>query len=211
LNKEAKISNIIDILKGRYPDVKTPLVHRNAFELLIATILSAQCTDRQVNAVTPSLFAAFPTPEALAAAPQAAVEKKVHGTGFYRNKAKNIRKCAEILAREHGGEVPESLDALTKLPGVGRKTANVVRSTIWGTPAVVVDTHVGRVSRRLGLTDRKDPVKVEFELMDCVPRAEWNDLGLRFIFFGREICDARRPRCPECPLRELCDYPDKTT
>lgn len=210
MKTEAEISKIIDILKGRYPDVKTPLVHRNAFELLIATILSAQCTDRQVNAVTPDLFAAFPSPEALAAAPQAKVERLVHGTGFYRNKAKNIRKCAETLLREHGGEVPESLDALTKLPGVGRKTANVVRSTIWGTPAVVVDTHVGRVSRRLGLTDQKDPVKVEFELMDCVPEAEWNDLGLRFIFFGREICDARRPRCPECPLRELCDYPDKT-
>jgi endonuclease-3 len=210
LKTEQEISKIIRILKGRYPDVKTPLVHRNAFELLIATILSAQCTDRQVNAVTPALFAAFPAPEALAAAPRAEVERHVHGTGFYRNKAKNIRKCAEILAREHGGEVPESLEALTKLPGVGRKTANVVRSTIWGAPAVVVDTHVGRVSRRLGLTENKDPVKVEFDLMNCVPEAEWNDLGLRFIFFGREICDARRPRCPECPLRTLCDYPDKT-
>jgi endonuclease III len=210
LKSNEEISRIVEILKGRYPDVKTPLVHRNPFELLVATILSAQCTDRQVNAVAPALFAAYPTPEALAAAAPAEVERLVHGTGFYRNKARNIRKCAETLVREHGGRVPESLEALTRLPGVGRKTANVVRSVVFGTPAVVVDTHVGRVARRLGLTAEKDPVKVEFALMECIPETEWNDLGLRFIFFGREICDARRPRCPECPLRALCDYPDKT-
>ena len=152
MKSNEEISRIVEILKGRYPDVKTPLVHRNPFELLVATILSAQCTDRQVNAVAPSLFAAYPTPETLAAADPAEVERLVHGTGFYRNKARNIRKCAETLVREHGGRVPESLEALTRLPGVGRKTANVVRSVVFGTPAVVVDTHVGRVARRLGLT-----------------------------------------------------------
>ena len=210
MKKINHILRICDILRTAYPDVKTQLRHRNPYELLISTILSAQCTDRQVNDVTPALFRAFPIPSALAAAPIQEIERLIRSTGFFHNKAKNIQACAAALVERHGGVVPDRIEELTSLPGVGRKTANVVRSAAFGQPAVVVDTHVKRISKRLGLTRHEDPVKIEFDLMERVPEAEWNDLGLRMIYFGRQICRARKPDCPVCPLLDLCEYPQKT-
>ncbi|MGE0083457.1 MAG: endonuclease III [Desulfococcaceae bacterium] len=203
--KQAK--EICRILKTHYPDVKTQLLHRNAFELLIATILSAQCTDRQVNSVTPALFRAFPAPESLAGASLEEIEDLIRPTGFFHNKAKHIRNCAKALLEKFRGEVPQSLEELITLPGVGRKTANVVRSAAFGQAAVVVDTHVKRISRRLGLTENTDPEKIESDLMKLVPEENWNDFGLHLIYFGREICTARKPACPDCCLRKLCEYP----
>lgn len=200
----ANIRLMLETLSERYPVVKTQLEHETPFQLLTATIMSAQCTDAQVNRVTRTLFARYPDPAALAAAPLAAVKKIIFSTGFYNNKAKNIKACAQALLDRHDGEVPRDLDALVKLPGVGRKTANVVRSVCFGHQTIVVDTHVLRLSRRLGLTGNKDPVKVEFDLMDIIPRASWNDLSLQFIYLGRETCDARKPLCGTCPLFDIC-------
>lgn len=205
-----RADKIRKILRKTYPDVKTQLDHANPFELLIATILSAQCTDRQVNQVTGGLFSRFPTPEALAAAPIKTVETLIHSTGFYKNKARNIKACARALVEQHAGRVPDTLEELIRLPGVGRKTANVVLGAAFGIPGVVVDTHVARISRRLGFTTHKDPVKIEFDLMALIPKRAWNDFGLHLIYFGREICTARKPACPRCPLERLCPYPDKT-
>ncbi|AOY58058.1 MULTISPECIES: endonuclease III [Desulfococcus] len=210
MKSKNEIQQICDILRKAYPDVKTQLLHRNPFELLISTILSAQCTDRQVNGVTPALFRVYPTPDALARAPIKKIEALIRPTGFFHNKARNIRACAAALVDRYGGVVPHGIEELVALPGVGRKTANVVRSAAFGQAAVVVDTHVKRISRRLGLTRHEDPVKIEFDLMAKVPEAEWNDLGLRMIYFGRETCRARKPDCPNCPLFDLCDYPEKT-
>lgn len=193
-----------------YPDVKTQLRHETPFQLLVATILSAQCTDRQVNGVTPKLFKRFPAPENLAAASIPAIEKLIRPTGFFHNKAKNIRECARHLIERFDGVVPARLEDLVTLPGVGRKTANVVLGAAFGQPAVVVDTHVKRIANRLGLTDNTDPVKIEFDLMEALPRDAWNDFGLQLIYLGRSICKARKPDCPACPLRECCDWPDKT-
>lgn len=200
----ANIRLMLETLSERYPVVKTQLEHETPFQLLTATIMSAQCTDAQVNRVTRTLFASYPDPAALAAAPLAAVKKIIFSTGFYNNKAKNIKACAQALLDRHDGEVPKDLDALVKLPGVGRKTANVVRSVCFGHQTIVVDTHVLRLSRRLGLTGNKDPVKVEFDLMGIIPQASWNDLSLQFIYLGREICDARKPLCGTCPLFDIC-------
>jgi endonuclease-3 len=197
-------------LNAAYADVNTPLRHRNAFELLVATILSAQCTDRQVNGVTVALFERFPTPAAMAGAPLEQIEALIRPTGFFRSKARHLQGCARQLQEVHGGEVPHSLEHLTRLPGVGRKTANVVLGAAFDIPGIVVDTHVARVSRRLGLTTHQDPVKIEPDLMALVPRREWSDFCLRLIFFGREICHARRPACPRCPIRRWCPFPEKT-
>lgn len=202
-----QIDAILRILKTTFPDVKTQLRHRNPFELLIATILAAQCTDRQVNAVTGDLFAAYPTPEALAEAPLPSVEALIRSTGYYRNKARHITSCARVLVADHGGVVPRTREALVALPGVGRKTANVVLSVAFGVPAVVVDTHVARISRRLGLTAHKDPARIEADLAARIPETAWNDFGLQLIYLGRSVCMARRPRCPDCPLRDLCPFP----
>ena len=198
-------------LKKIYPEVETQLFHHNPFQLLVATILSAQCTDKQVNQVTPVLFKHLQTPSDFAAAPVQSIEKLIRPTGFYHNKAKNIKNCARALLDKHDGEVPQTLDALVKLPGVGRKTANVVLGAAFGIPGVVVDTHVGRISNRLGLTDNKNPVKIEFDLMALIPRRDWNDFCLRLIFFGRETCTARKPACPKCPIKKVCPWPHKTT
>ncbi|MDZ7665808.1 MAG: endonuclease III [Desulfotignum sp.] len=196
-------------LKDRYPDVKTQLVHQTPFQLLTATILSAQCTDRQVNQVTGHLFAQFPDPASLAAADLKDIKQIIFSTGFYNNKAKNIKACAKAVLERHAGQVPDDLDLLVKLPGVGRKTANVVRSAAFGQPAIVVDTHVLRISGRLGLTKSRDPVKVEFDLMKIIPESAWSDLSLQLIYFGREICDARKPLCKKCPLFDICVFPEK--
>jgi endonuclease-3 len=207
--KTMDIAFLLGTLKDRYPDVKTQLDHHNPFQLLTATILSAQCTDRQVNQVTGHLFAQFPDPASLAVADLGDIKKIIYSTGFYNNKAKNIKACAQALLERHAGQVPEDLDLLVKLPGVGRKTANVVRSAAFGQPAIVVDTHVLRISNRLGLTKSPDPVKVEFDLMKIIPESAWSDLSLQFIYFGREICDARKPKCGICPLFDICVFPGK--
>ncbi|WP_394707268.1 endonuclease III [uncultured Desulfobacter sp.] len=195
---------IIERLKAHYPVVNTQLDHTSAFELLIATILSAQCTDNQVNKVTKVLFTRYPDPDSLAGASLDDIKKIIFSTGFYNNKAKNIKACATKIQKEFNGKVPRNIKALTSLPGVGRKTANVVRSVCFNIQTIVVDTHVLRVSRRLGLTDATDPVKVEFELMDVLPKCVWNDIGLQFIYFGRRICHARKPACNHCFLNDLC-------
>ena len=198
------MSVIIERLKAHYPVVNTQLDHTSAFELLIATILSAQCTDNQVNKVTKVLFSRYPDPDSLAGASLDDIKKIIFSTGFYNNKAKNIKACATKIQKEFNGKVPRNIKALTSLPGVGRKTANVVRSVCFNIQTIVVDTHVLRVSRRLGLTDATDPVKVEFELMDVLPKCVWNDIGLQFIYFGRRICHARKPACNHCFLNDLC-------
>jgi endonuclease-3 len=206
----ARIRKIRQILRESYPDVKTQLNHNSPFELLMATILSAQCTDRQVNSVTPELFTKLPTPEAFADASLKKIEKLIYSTGFYRNKAKNLKQCATALIRDHQGKVPSTLEELVRLPGVGRKTANVVRGAAFQIPSIVVDTHVARISRRLGLTAHQDPTRIEFDLMDIIPKKEWNDFSLLLIYFGREICTARKPSCRICKMKNLCPFPDKT-
>ena len=205
-----RTDKIRKILRSTYPDVKTALNHRNPFELLIATILSAQTTDRQVNSVTGGLFQRFPTANHLAAAPLHEIEDRIRSTGFFHNKARNIRACARALEERHAGRVPRRLEDLTKLPGVGRKTANVVLGAAFGIPGMVVDTHVKRLAGRLGLTPHSDPVKIEYDLMQIVPKRAWNAFGLQLIHFGRDICHARKPACPACPLRHLCPFPNKT-
>jgi len=201
---------ILKILNSLYPQVKPQLFYRNPFELLVATILSAQCTDNQVNRVTPGLFKRMSKPQDFVKTPVTEIEGLVRPTGFYRNKARNIKACCEALIERHGGRVPRTLEELVALPGVGRKTANVVLGAAFDTPGVVVDTHVGRISGRLGLTKNKNPKKIELDLMRIIPRQEWSDFSLRLIFFGRETCTARKPKCPICPLDPLCPYPHKT-
>jgi endonuclease-3 len=197
-------------LRALYPEVKTQLDHRDPFELLVVTMLSAQCTDKQVNKVTPELFRRYKTPKEFMRAPIKELENLIHSTGFFRNKAKNIKNCAGVLVREYGGQVPDRLQDLIKLPGVGRKTANVIRGAAYGKPGIVVDTHVKRISNRLEMSSSQDPVKIEFDLMRIIPRREWVAFSLRMILFGREYCLARKPKCPACPLKHLCPYPDKT-
>jgi len=209
LKDRKRTDKIRKILRITYPEVKTQLHHENPFQLLIATILSAQCTDKQVNKITGNLFSKFANPSDFAQAPLSLIESLVRSTGFYRNKAKNIRGCAQALLENHNGQVPAKLEALVKLPGVGRKTANVVLGAAFNIPGIVVDTHVARISRRLQLTDHTDPVKIEFDLMDQMPKRAWNDFSLHLIYFGREFCQARKPKCSLCPLLRLCSYPDK--
>ncbi len=198
------VAVLLERLSARYPVVKTQLNHGTPFQLLIATIMSAQCTDNQVNKVTQVLFHQYPDPQTLFDAPLDDIKRIIYSTGFYNNKAKNIKACAGKILEDFNGVVPEEIERLVTLPGVGRKTANVVRSVCFGVEAIVVDTHVHRLSRRLGLSDKKDPVKVEFELMEIIPESSWNDISLQFIYFGREICDAKKPLCEGCPLYDIC-------
>ena len=191
-------------LKEEYPDAVCALIHADPYQLLVATILSAQTTDERVNSVTPALFARYPTPADLAAANPEELERVVHPTGFFRSKAKSLIGMASALVERFGGEVPTRMEDLTTLPGVGRKTANVIRSVGFRLPGLPVDTHVGRLSRRLGLTVETDPVKVEHELGTMVPPGERGDFSLRLIQHGRLVCLARRPRCDECVLNDYC-------
>lgn len=198
-------ARIIKRLKAVYPDAHCALNFRTPLELLVATILSAQCTDTRVNIVTKDLFRKYPDARAFAAARPFELERAVQSTGFFRNKAKNIRAACGELVKQFGGHVPQDLDALVKLRGIGRKTANVVLGTAFGIPTgVVVDTHVMRLSRRLGMTVRTDPVKIERELMVHVPKKEWIDFSHRLIAHGRRICLARKPKCDICPLADIC-------
>lgn len=206
---KTRADKIRKTLHKLYPEVKTQLLHQNPFQLLVATILSAQCTDKQVNQVIPVLFKRYKTPADLATAPLKAIENLIRPTGFFHNKAQNIKNCSRALLDQHNGQVPRTLKELLNLPGVGRKTANVVLGAAFDVPGVVVDTHVARIADRLGLTANKNPVKIEFDLMELIPRREWNDFCLRLIFFGRATCTARKPKCPRCPLKNICPWPHK--
>lgn len=200
-----RTKEILSIIDGEYgTDYKCYLHHKDAGQLLIATIMSAQCTDARVNLVTESLFKKYPDMKAFAEADLKELEEDIHSVGFYHNKAKNIIGCAKKLVEKYGGEVPSDIEALTSLPGVGRKTANVIRGNIFNIPSIVVDTHVGRISRRLGLTEEEDPVKVEFDLMKKLPEDHWILWNIHIIKFGREICSARNPKCDKCFLRKYC-------
>jgi len=205
LGGKAIAAKVVAHLAADYPEVTCALENESAFELLIATILSAQCTDERVNMVTPELFRRWPTPAAMAAAPIRALEKVIRSTGFFRNKAKNIKACSRELADRYDGEVPRDIDAMVTLPGVGRKTANVVLGTCYGlATGVVVDTHVTRISKRLGLTKHSDAVKIEKDLMRLVPQDQWVDFAHRMIHHGRRICTARKPKCVECSMQVFC-------
>ena len=201
---------VLNRLHKRYPEMETALDYGDAWQLLVATVLSAQTTDVMVNQVTPVLFEAYPTAQDLAEADPEDVERIVYSTGFYRQKTKSIIGLASALVEEFDGEVPADLAAMTKLPGVGRKTASVVLAEAWGLPAIAVDTHVRRVVNRLGLLDEKDPVKIERGLQGLYPQDRWAGISMRFIQFGRDVCDAKKPRCWQCPLSDRCLYPDKT-
>lgn len=191
-------------LAEEYPEARCELDHENPYQLLVATILSAQCTDARVNMVTPAVFARYPGPEDLAEANPTELEELIHSTGFFRNKAKSLLGMANALVERHHGEVPTAMKDLASLPGVGRKTANVVRSVAFDLPGLPVDTHVGRISRLLGLTTETDAVKVEHELNAMVPAAERGRFSLRLILHGRRVCVARRPRCDDCVLNDFC-------
>jgi endonuclease-3 len=192
-------------LKRAYPDARTELDYETPLQLLVATILSAQCTDKRVNMVTPTLFRTFPTAASLADAPPEKLEEIIKSTGFFRNKTKSLIGLGKALAERHEGEVPDSMDALVKLPGVGRMTANVVLGNAFGkNEGVVVDTHVARLSLRLGLTKEVDPVSIEQDLMQLFPREDWALLSHLLIFHGRRVCDARRPKCEICVLNDIC-------
>jgi endonuclease-3 len=212
LNKDkARALKIQQILKKTYPEVKTQLHHANSFQLLVSTMLSAQCTDKQVNQVTKVLFRQLKTPHDFASAANETIEALIRPTGYFRNKAKNIKNCSKHLLDKYNGRVPQSLKELTELPGVGRKTANVVLGSAFNIPGMVVDTHVARISKRLGFTDSDNAVKIEYDLMGIIPKENWNDFSLQLIYFGRDICKARKPACPTCPLYDLCEFPDKIT
>jgi endonuclease-3 len=199
-----RVPLVLARLEQHYPDPRCGLDFTGPFDLAVATILSAQCTDKRVNLVTPGLFARFPTPQAFAAARLSDIEQVVKPTGFFRMKAKSIQGFSRAIIERHDGRVPDTLDELVELPGIGRKTANVVLGDAFGVPGITVDTHVGRLSRRLGWTAHTDPVKVEFALMKLWPKPTWTDTSHRVILHGRAICFARKPQCEVCPLADLC-------
>ncbi len=201
-----KIGPILKLLDEHYRDARCTLDFTNPLELLVATVLSAQCTDVRVNQVTPGLFKRYPTAAHYAGADLTDLEQAIYTTGFYRQKAKSIKALCQALVSQFGGQVPPSLDELVKLPGIGRKTANVILGNAFDIPGVVVDTHVSRVAQRLGLTQHKDPVKIEFDLMPLVPRERWVQFSHQLIMHGRRICSAKKPDCPHCPLLPYCDY-----
>ena len=202
---EQKIKNILNILDEHYPDVKVALHYSNPLELLVATILSAQCTDERVNQITPYLFKKYPTAKDYATADLKTLEEDIKPTGFYKNKAKHIKKCCQVLVEKYHGQVPANLEVLTKLPGIGRKTANVVLGNAFDIPGIVVDTHVRRVANRLGLTKHQDPLKIEKDLMQLIPKEKWTKFSLQLTWHGRRICKARKPQCNKCPLHKWCD------
>lgn len=206
-----RVAAILDMLAKTYPGVVCALTHRNAWELTVATILSAQCTDVRVNMVTPALFKRFPTPKAMAGASLPEIEELIRTTGFFRNKAKSIKGAAQVVVNEFGGEVPQTMTEILRLPGVARKTGNVVLGSWYGiAEGVVVDTHVMRISRRLELTKEITPEKIERDLMKIIPQDRWINFSHELIHHGRQICIARKPRCVDCTLEKLCYSNDKT-
>jgi len=202
--KKGRAEAIVERLTQVFPEVRVPLHHRNPFELLVATILSAQSTDEQVNKITPKFFDRYPNPERLAPAPLHEIEKLIHSLGLFRNKARSLKKCAQQLVKDYRGKVPSTMEELTHLAGVGRKTANVILGYAFGIPGIVVDTHCSRVSRRLGLTKNKEPNKIEKDLMALLPKEEWTPFSHRLIVHGRRVCHARKPNCQACFLSDLC-------
>jgi endonuclease-3 len=205
-----RANKILDILEQAHPEATCALHYKNPYELVMATILSAQCTDERVNMVTPTLFARYPTPKALAGARPEDVEEIIRSTGFYRAKTKSLLGNARALVADHGGEVPRSMEAMVKLPGVGRKTASVVLGHVYDiAEGIAVDTHVLRVSNRLGIARGDDPIEVERQLMAIIPRERWTRTTDLIIFHGRKICDARRPLCGQCPVFALCRWPSR--
>jgi len=208
--RKQRVQNILAVLQQRYPNVTCALHHQDAWQLLVATILSAQCTDERVNMVTPGLFRKYPTMRHLAAAPIAEVAQEIRSTGFFNNKAKSIVGAAQTILRDFNGEVPREMEQLLTVPGAARKTANVVLGTAFNSPSgVVVDTHVSRISNRLDLTHETNPVKIEQDLAKLLPRETWIMFSHRLIHFGREICVARKPKCGQCPMETLCYAKDK--
>ncbi len=207
--ERGKARAVLNRLKKRYPEIGTALGYRNPWQLLVSTVLSAQTTDEAVNKVTPVLFESYQTPEDLAEANPEEVEEIVKSTGFYRQKTQSIISLASDLVERFDGEVPADLDLLVTLRGVGRKTASVVLAEVWGIPAIAVDTHVRRVTRRIGLTRQSDPAKIEQDLKALYPGKDWSGISMRYIQFGRDTCDARKPLCAECEMYKLCDWPDK--
>jgi len=201
---QQRMRRIVRALAEAYPEAHCALHYTDPLQLLIAAILSAQCTDKRVNLVTPALFQRYPDAQAFAAADPHELEQMIHSTGFFRNKARNIIGLCRQLVEKHGGQVPATMEELVPLPGVGRKTANVILGNAFGVPGITVDTHVGRLSRRLGLTEQTDPVKVERDLMTLLPSREWTMFSHRLIFHGRQVCHARKPLCSECVLKKLC-------
>jgi len=204
-----RVKEIIKILTKEIPDSRIALKSSNPLELLIATILSAQCTDVKVNQVTENLFKKYHSAKDYAEAKTAELEEDIRPTGFYRNKTKSIQKCCQELVARFGGKVPKTLEELVTLPGVGRKTANVILGNVFGIPGIVVDTHVRRVSQRIGLTKNDDPVKIECDLMQIVPKEEWTHFSNLLVWHGRRVCVARKPLCEQCTIRKGCDYGSK--
>lgn len=205
MNEAHHAETIAARLAAAYPEATCSLDFQTPFELLVSTILSAQCTDERVNMVTPGLFGKYRRPEDYLAVPAEELEQDIHSTGFYRNKAKSIRGAAQLLVEQFGGELPRTMEELLTLPGVARKTANVVLGTAFGIPAgIAVDTHVRRLSGRLGLTEHDDPVKIERDLMTLLPPEQWISISHRLILHGRQVCHARKPDCPHCTLADLC-------
>jgi endonuclease-3 len=200
----AQARAVVRKLTRLYPNAQCALNYQNPLQLLIATILSAQCTDVRVNMVTPALFRRYPDSTAFANADQQELERMIQSTGFFRNKAKSIIACCKQLVEKHGGQVPATMEELNPLPGIGRKTANVILGNAFGVPGITVDTHVGRVSRRLGLTTQEDPEKVERDLMALLPTREWTMFSHRMIYHGRQVCFARKPNCEGCTLNKIC-------
>ena len=200
----APAEEVLAFLARAYPGARVLLDHRNPFELLVATVLAAQCTDERVNSVTPRLFRDWPGPSALANASQEEIEEAVRSTGFYRNKARAIRELSAVLLERHDGRVPRTMGELTALPGVGRKTASILLGACFGLPALPVDTHVGRVSFRIGWTASKDPARIEEDLAGTIPPGKWWEFATRLGWHGRQVCVARKPRCPECGLAAVC-------
>jgi endonuclease-3 len=201
---QSRARRIARLLAEAYPDAHCALHHDGPLQLLIATILSAQCTDARVNMVTPALFARYPDARAFAEAKPRELEKMIHSTGFFRNKARNIIACCQKLVEKHNGQVPATMEELVPLPGIGRKTANVILGNAFDVPGIPVDTHVNRLSRRMGLTEETDPVKIEHDLGRLIPKKDWTLFGHRMIFHGRQVCHARKPLCEQCTLAEVC-------
>ena len=204
--KKEQINEVLDILEDTYPEAECALNHKNVFQLIVAVALSAQTTDKSVNVVTPALFERYPDADALAAADVEEVSEYIKRIGMYKTKAKNIVGMAQKLVYDYGGQVPEDYDALVSLPGVGRKTANVVLSVGFGHQRIAVDTHVFRVANRIGLVHEKDVLKTELSLMERIPEERWSRTHHSLIFHGRQCCDARKPKCDDCPINTLCEY-----
>ena len=205
-----RAAKVLQGLRAAYPDAGCELVFSNPLELAVAAILSAQCTDKRVNLVTPALFRKYRTAADWAKTPQDVLESEIRSTGFFRNKAKNIRALCTELEKNHGGRIPDDLDVLITLPGIGRKTANLLIATAYGKPGIIVDTHFRRLSQRLGLTKNDDPDKIEFDLKALLPEKDWSDFSHCMVFHGRRCCFARKPNCPGCPVKDLCPSAGKT-